>query len=152
MNRELTLDETIEVERPLNEVFAYVAEFSRIEEWDPAVLHGTRLSEGAPGLGSEYRIDMKAGFSLHYRVIGWEPGKRMLMAVSSRIFSAREEITFSRQGKVTRVRYVAIFDFPAPLALVSRLFPSLMDRVAPNSAGAGVNCSATSRIPASSPA
>ena len=147
MNRELTLDETIEVERPLNEVFAYVTEFSRIEEWDPAVLRGTRLSEGAPGLGSEYRIDMKAGFSLHYRVIGWEPGKRMLMAVSSRVFSATEEITFSRQGKVTRVRYIAIFDFPAPLALVSRLFPSLMDRVG-KSAMQGLKTALEDRFPA----
>ncbi|MBP8926560.1 MAG: SDR family NAD(P)-dependent oxidoreductase [Pseudomonadales bacterium] len=129
MNRQLTLDETIEVERPLEEVFAYVAEFSRIEEWDPAVLRGTRLSKGAPGLGSEFRIDMKAGFSLHYRVIEWEPGKRMLMSVSSRVFTAREEITFSHEKDLTRVRYVAIFDFPAPLAFVSRLFPSLMDRV-----------------------
>ena len=31
MNELVTLDETIEVERPLHEVFAYVSEFSRIE-------------------------------------------------------------------------------------------------------------------------
>ena len=147
MNRQLTLDETIEVERPLKEVFAYVAEFSRIEEWDPAVLCGTRLSKGAPGLGSEYRIDMKAGFSLHYRVIEWESGKRMLMTVSSRVFSAREEITFSLKNSLTRVRYVATFDFPAPLAIISRLFPSLMDRVG-KSAMQGLKSALEDRFPA----
>lgn len=147
MNRQLTLDETIEVERPLEEVFAYVAEFSRIEEWDPAVLRGTRLNAGGPGIGSEYRIDMKAGFSLHYRVIEWEPAKRMLMTVSSHVFSAREEIIFSREDRITRVRYVAIFDFPAPLAVVSRLFPSLMDRVG-KSAMQGLKTALVDRFPA----
>jgi NAD(P)-dependent dehydrogenase (short-subunit alcohol dehydrogenase family) len=90
---------------------------------------------------------MKAGFSLHYRVIEWEPGKRMLMTVASRLFSAREEITFSRQGNLTRVRYVAIFDFPAPLAIISRLFPSLMDRVG-KSAMEGLKAALEDRFPA----
>ena len=90
MSRKITLDETIEVARPLHEVFAYVSEFSRIEQWDPAVARGTRLTPGAPGLGSEYRIDMKAGFSLHYRVVEWEAERRMLMTVDSRLFTARE--------------------------------------------------------------
>jgi hypothetical protein len=47
MSQTITLDETIEVKRPLNEVFAYVAEFSRIEEWDPGVARGHKLSAGA---------------------------------------------------------------------------------------------------------
>ena len=37
MSQIITLDETIEVPRELHEVYAYVSEFSRIEEWDPAV-------------------------------------------------------------------------------------------------------------------
>jgi len=129
MSREFVLDETIEVARPLHEVFAYVSEFSRIEEWDPAVARGTRLTPGAPGLGSEYRIDMKAGFSLHYRVIEWESDRRMLMTVDSRLFTAREEILFSATASGTRVRYIATFSFPAPLAALSRAFPGVMDRV-----------------------
>ena len=94
MNRELTLDETIEVERPLNEVFAYVAEFSRIEEWDPAVLHGTRLSEGAPGLGSEYRIDMKAGFSQGKKSRSVARAKSRAYAMSRSSISRRRWLWF----------------------------------------------------------
>jgi len=130
MNHDIVLDETIEVERPLNEVFAYVSEFSRIEEWDPAVARGVRLSEGAPGVGSEYRIEMKAGFALHYRIEEFEAQQRMQMSVSSRVFSAREEIVFGRADNgATTVRYIAAFRFPAPLAAISRLFPGIMDRV-----------------------
>jgi hypothetical protein len=50
----LQLDETIVVQRPLHEVFAYVSEFSRVEEWDPAVAAGARLTEGPLGVGSQF--------------------------------------------------------------------------------------------------
>ena len=129
MSNIITLDETIEVDRPLHEVFAYVSEFSRVEEWDPAVARATRLSAGSPGVGSEYRVDMKAGFSLQYRVIEFEQDARMLMDVDSRFFSAKEEILFSESGERTQVRYIAKFDFPAPLARFNRLYPAAMDRI-----------------------
>lgn len=126
----VTLDESIEVERSITEVFAYVSEFSRIEEWDPAVARGHKLTPGAPAKGSEYQIDMKVGFSLQYRIIQLEKNKRMLMTVDSKVFTAREEILFSTtKSGGTRVRYIANFDLPKPLAMVSRLFPAGIDRV-----------------------
>ncbi len=129
MSDTLTLDETIDVSRPLHEAFSYLADFSRIEEWDPAVERGTRLTEGPPGVGTEYRIDMKAGFALRYRVVEFEPDRRIRMTVDSRFFTANEEIRFRTVGKRTRVRYIAEFDFPAPIAAFSRRFPGVMDRV-----------------------
>ena len=130
MSQALTLDETIVVDRPLQEVFAYVSEFSRIEEWDPAVKRGVKLSPGKPAIGSEYRIEMKAGFSLHYSVRELEQNRRMLMDVTSKLFSAREEILFSEHpegGSV--VRYIATFEFIAPLAAASKVYPAAMDKV-----------------------
>ncbi len=129
MSNIITLDETIKVNRPLNEVFAYVSDFSRVEEWDPAVARATRLTDGAPGVDSEYRIEMNAGFSLDYRVVEFEENTRMLMDVESRFFTAREEILFSESGNGTQVRYIANFDFPLPLATINRLYPKAMDRI-----------------------
>ncbi len=129
MTDPIRLDETIVVERPLHEVFAYIAEFSRIEEWDPAVARGLRLTEGPLGVGSQFRIDMRAGFSLRYTVVEWEQNRHLLMTVDSKPFTAREEIFFSRTAAGTRVRYVATFEFVAPLARVLKTFPGLMDRV-----------------------
>jgi NAD(P)-dependent dehydrogenase (short-subunit alcohol dehydrogenase family) len=129
MSRTIQLDETIEVRRPLHEVFAYISEFSRIEEWDPAVARGVRITDGALGVGSQFRIDMKAGFSLRYTVVEWEPDRRLLMTVESKPFKAREEIFFKRTADGTRVRYVATFDFIEPLARLAKAFPGVMDRV-----------------------
>ncbi len=125
----VTLDETITVQRPLHEVFAYVSEFSRIQEWDPAVSSATKLTPGAPGVGSEYQIDMRVGFSLQYRVVEFEQDARMKMTVDSRFFTADEEILFDQDDGATRVRYIAKFDFTAPLLRLNKLFPAGMDKV-----------------------
>ncbi|MBT8101930.1 MAG: SDR family NAD(P)-dependent oxidoreductase [Gammaproteobacteria bacterium] len=129
MENQVILDESIEVQRPLHEAFAYVAEFSRIEEWDPAVARGIKQTPGAPGVGSEYQIDMRAGFSLQYRIIEFEKNARMLMTVDSRLFTALEEIRFEATSTGTRIRYIAKFDFPTPLAALNRAYPAAMERV-----------------------
>ncbi len=135
MSDTIRLEESITVERPLREVFAYISEFSRIEEWDPSVARGLRLTEGPLGVGSQFRIDMKAGFSLRYTVIEWDQDRRLLMTVDSKPFTAREEIFFTRTAAGTRVRYVATFKFVAPLARILNAFPGLMDRVGKSAMG-----------------
>ena len=129
MSNEITLDETIEVARPLHEVFAYVSEFSNVEQWDPAVRRAERLTPGQPGVGSRYRVDLRAGLSLDYEIIEFEADKRMRMTVDSRLFTAREEIRFDATADGASVRYIATFNFPAPFAAFNRLCPGVMDRV-----------------------
>ena len=129
MSNTVTLDETIVVQRPLHEVFAYVSEFSHVEEWDPAVARAARQTPGAPAVGSEYQVEMNAGFSLHYRVVEFEENSRMLMTVDSRLFTAVEEILFEATGEGTLVRYIARFDFPTPLAALNRVCPAALRRV-----------------------
>jgi NAD(P)-dependent dehydrogenase (short-subunit alcohol dehydrogenase family) len=151
MSETVTLDETIETRRPLREAFAYVSDFARIEEWDPAVKGAVRLNAQPPGVGSEYRVDMKAGFSLHYRVIEFVPGRRMVMDVDSKLFTAREQILFSAAGSGTRIRYIATFRFPALLARLSRRFPAVMERVG-QAAVQGMKRALDDRFPPPQPA
>ncbi|MDJ0759591.1 MAG: SDR family NAD(P)-dependent oxidoreductase [Woeseiaceae bacterium] len=129
MSHNVTLDETIEVSRPLHEVFAYVSEFSRVQEWDPAVASAKKITSGAPGVGTEFQVDMRAGFSLQYLVEEFKANERMLMTVESRFFTACEEILFEATDEGTKLRYIAQFDFPAPLLALNKIYPSAMDRV-----------------------
>lgn len=129
MNPTMTLDETIEVDRPLHEVFAYIAEFSRIEEWDPAVARASRLTEGPLGVGSEFLVEMTSGLELHYAVTEWQQDARLLMAVRAKWFTAVEEIQFRVVGRRTQVRYIANFSFNRPLTWALKKFPGVMDRV-----------------------
>jgi NAD(P)-dependent dehydrogenase (short-subunit alcohol dehydrogenase family) len=132
MSGTVTLDETIEVQRPLHEVFTYVSRFSRVQEWDPAVARAASRTPGAPAVGSEYQVDLKSGITLHYRIVEFEADSRMLMTVDSRFFTAREEILFEETGAGTRLRYIASFDFQGPLATFNRLYPSGLERLGRN--------------------
>lgn len=125
----LTLDEKILVSRPLHEVFAYISEFSNIAQWDPAVRSADKLSDGLPGVGSEYRINMRAGFSLFYTIEEFEPNARMQMSVDSRLFTAEEEIRFEEVGDQTQVRYIATFQFPKAIERFNNTFPAFMRKV-----------------------
>ena len=125
----IILDETIEVQRPLHEVFAYVSEFSRVQEWDPAVSRAAKLTSGAPRVGSEFEVVLSTGISLHYRIIEFDQDARMLMTVESRFFTAREEILFDEIDTGTRLRYIADFDFPAPLAALNWIYPAGLERI-----------------------
>lgn len=129
MNNIITLDKTIEVTRKLHEAFAYVSEFSRIEQWDPCVSKASKLTSGKPGVGSRYQVDMKAGLTLYYEIIEFKTNKRLLMAVDSKLFTAVEEIVFTTTDTGTKVRYIANFKFPAPVAIISRLNPAVMNWV-----------------------
>lgn len=129
MSGTATLDETIDVRRPLHEVFAYVSRISRVQEWDPAVARAISQTPGAPAVGSEYQVNMKSGITLHYRIVEFEADSRMLMTVDSRFFTAREEILFEETGTGTRLRYIARFDFQGPLAAFNRLYPSGLERL-----------------------
>ena len=129
MSREIVLDETISVPRSLRDCFAYVADFAHVEEWDPGVRSAERLTPGPPRTGSEYRVVMKAGFSLHYTVVEFEPQVRVLMDVRSSVFDAREEILFDATDEGTRIRYIARFRPRALLGIAARMAPGMMDAV-----------------------
>ena len=129
MTQPVVLDETIEVTASLPDAYSYLAEFAQIEQWDPGVARARQLSAGAPGVGTEFEIVMKAGFSLFYRIVDFQRNRRILMAVDSRWFTAQEEILFESTPSGSRIRYVARFNFPLVLRLLNRLAPSVMDRV-----------------------
>jgi NAD(P)-dependent dehydrogenase (short-subunit alcohol dehydrogenase family)/uncharacterized protein YndB with AHSA1/START domain len=129
MNNIVRLDESIDLDRPSHEVFAYVSDFSRVQEWDPAVSRAEKLSSGPPGVGTEYRVDMNAGFSIHYTVVEFVDNERLLMTAKSRFFTAREEIFFAPASPGTTLRYVAEFHFPALFRTFHRLFPGFMERI-----------------------
>ncbi|MEM9254289.1 MAG: SDR family NAD(P)-dependent oxidoreductase [Pseudomonadota bacterium] len=131
MSSTFILDRSIEVKRPLDEVFAYVSAFERIEEWDPGVARARKLTPGATAPGTKVLIEMRSGLELNYEFVEVKPESLLKMSVQSRLFTAQEEISFKRLARgVTEVRYIAEFDFRQPLNLFTRLYPRGMQQLA----------------------
>ena len=56
-----TLNERIETALPLDEAFAFVADFANAQHWDPGVATSERLDAGPVGVGARYRLGVRMG-------------------------------------------------------------------------------------------
>lgn len=105
-----TLRERIETTLPIDDTFAYVADFANAQTWDPGVATATRLDTGAVGLGSRFRLGVRLGgrvAPMDYRITVFEPPRRVVLVGSGSGVSAVDEIRFEPTETGTRVDYTA---------------------------------------------
>ena len=105
-----TLHEQVETTLPIEDVFAYVADFANSREWDPGVAAAERLDGGPVGLGSHFRLGVRLGprvAPMEYRISVFEPPTRVVLVGSGSGVSAVDDIRFERVAAGTRVDYTA---------------------------------------------
>ncbi|NND67046.1 MAG: SDR family NAD(P)-dependent oxidoreductase [Halioglobus sp.] len=128
-DQSVTLDESIDVQRHVRDVFDYISVFHNIQEWDPAVKSARKLTPGPVAVGSEFEVVMNFGLSLTYTLLDMTPNERLEFQVTSRLFDAHEEILFCGDEHQSSVRYIARFNFREPLDTFARLRPESMENV-----------------------
>lgn len=102
--------DTIDVPVPLEEAFAYLADFSRSAEWDPSVVGGKRRESGEVRLGSRFEISVSflgRRIPLEYRITEFEPPSRLVLSGGNSSLRSIDEITFVARPGGTRVAYEA---------------------------------------------
>lgn len=116
------LTETAIVERPIEEVFAYLVDFSSTEEWDPGVRSARRLDAGEPGVGSRYRLQFGVGpttFPLVYETVTSDPLTRIVHRTSGTVHRGVDDIQLEEVGEGrTRITWDAEFALRGPGRLV----------------------------------
>ncbi len=117
------LKETVIVDRPIDEAFAYTAQFDNIRDWDPGVAAATARSTEPVGVGSIFDLDFKmAGriVPLVYTVVTYdEPNQIVLEAKGGPLF-AIDTISFRDVGEGrTEVTYEADLQFSGLLGLAT---------------------------------
>jgi len=124
----ITLTETIEVSRPVESCFRYVADFRTTVEWDATAVEANKLTPGPIDQGSQFSVRCKAGrghLDLAYEITEFTPWQCLALEGRGRWFSVRDVITFESLGDdLTRIHYVAEFTFRKGLQrLATRLEP-----------------------------
>ena len=115
------LHERIETSLPIEETFAYVADFANAQEWDPGVATAERLDGEPVRLGSRYRLGVRIGgrvAPMEYRVSVFEPPTRVVLVGSGSGVSAVDEISFERSPGGTIVDYTADIRLGGVLRLI----------------------------------
>jgi Polyketide cyclase / dehydrase and lipid transport len=104
---------SIESPRPAPEMFAYLAEFDNIREWDPSVESARRLDEGELRLGSAFEVVVRVGrrtLPLRYEVVRLEPGALIALEAKARWFRSYDVISVSERGAGSMASYDALLE------------------------------------------
>jgi carbon monoxide dehydrogenase subunit G len=104
------LRERIETALPIEEAFAFVADFATSAQWDPGVASAQRLDAGPLGVGARYRLHVRMGrrvTPMDYEVTAFEPLRRVVLAGTGSGVAAEDEIVFEATPTGTRIDYTA---------------------------------------------
>jgi carbon monoxide dehydrogenase subunit G len=104
------LREQIITSLPIDEAFAFVADFANSMHWDPGVASSKRIDEGSVGLGARYALEVRMGGGvtpMEYEITGFEAPRRVVLAGTGSRVTAVDEIRFESTNRGTRIDYRA---------------------------------------------
>jgi uncharacterized membrane protein len=100
----LEFENTIRIDRPLDDVFAFLSDFENIPKWNYYVLEVRQLSESPIGVGTTYHQVRKTD-QQDFRIIEFEPNHTVAVKTLPRSSPSFERrITLYDEGDTTRIR------------------------------------------------
>ena len=128
------LNRQIEVARPIDEVFHYVADFTNAADWDPGVLSAEQTAGDGPGVGAVYDLVGSFGgktMPMRYEITEYEPSTRLVIVGDGDRFKAVDTITMVSTGESsTLITYVADIDLKGISKIATPFLGSTFDRLA----------------------
>lgn len=124
--------DAIDLPIPVAEAFAYLADFSHTAEWDPGVVSAERLTRGALGSGSRFRVVVSflgREVPFEYEITDYEEPSRLVVAGRGDGILSIDEITFVAREAGTRVTYEARVELQGLRRLADPLLDLLFQRV-----------------------
>jgi carbon monoxide dehydrogenase subunit G len=126
-HRMTTLHERIETALPIDEAFAFVADFANAARWDPGVATSERLVSGPVGLGARYLLGVRMRgrvAPMEYRITTFEPSRRVVLTGAGSRVSAVDDIRFDSTPAGTVIDYTADIRLGGVLRLAEPLLGS----------------------------
>jgi len=127
------LTERIETTLPVDDAFAYVADFANSMHWDPGVATSERIDEGPVGLGARYRLGVRMRgrvAPMEYRITTFEAPRRVVLTGEGSGVSAVDEIRFEPAGTGTRIDYTADIRLAGLMRLAQPLLGGAFAKIA----------------------
>jgi uncharacterized protein YndB with AHSA1/START domain len=99
-----------DVRRPIEEVFAYLADFSNTQEWDPGVVSAKKRGGAPVNIGTQFVVVSKflgRELPLDYQIVQYDPPSRLVLEAENDDLRSVDTITFEKTARGTRVTYDA---------------------------------------------
>jgi len=100
----------IEVPRPIEEVFRYLAEFENAADWDPGIVSARKLDDGPVRQGTRFEVVSRflgRDVRLVYAVTQLDPPSRLVLEGEADTVVSVDTLTFAKTGTGTRLVYDA---------------------------------------------
>jgi carbon monoxide dehydrogenase subunit G len=126
------LKEHTVVSADIESAFAFTADFSNIENWDPGVAASSKRGDQPVGIGSEFDLDVVFGKSripMVYTITEFDPPHRVVFVGKGEKLDAIDTITFSTVDAGTRIDYVAELTFHNFVRFIEPLLGSAFKKV-----------------------
>ena len=109
----MTITKTLNA--PRSSVWAILADFSNVADWNPAVEKSHATSEAVGGVGATRHCDLAPMGTTEESVIGWEPEERIVIKVDDSELVPFKEATaiFALEGTDDTTDVTVSFEFAA---------------------------------------
>ena len=124
------LQEELEVARALDEVFAFVGDFTNTKDWDPGVADARNETGDPIGVGTRYALDVLFGgrkLPMTYEITVWDPPNRVVLKGEGSTVTAVDDIRFEATATGTRIHYSADLRLKGLLKLAEPFFKGRFD-------------------------
>ena len=107
------------IDRPADDVFAVIADWTTLPAWDPAVRAVRQVSEGEPGLGSVWEFQFNGLGKKLMETTALEPDRLLEITPRSRLYRGGHRYTLTLEGDATRVSHLLTLNPRGPMRVLS---------------------------------
>lgn len=105
-----------------DEAFAYLADLTHFEDWDPGVRRSVQVAGNGPGFGTAYDVTVASvprDLVLRYETVEYDAPRSTLVVARSAMFTSEDRITVvtATEGTGSVVTYDAELRLNGPLAV-----------------------------------
>jgi uncharacterized membrane protein len=128
----IRIEWTLQVDRPVEEVFAYVTDTAKLPTWQPNLVSVTKETEGRVGVGTRFREVRRAPFRRTVEAIvevsAYEENRRFDLRIVSGPLPIDGKNEFVAVAGGTRIVLVAEGELGGPLRLAQPILARLLRR------------------------
>ncbi len=107
-----------------DDTFAWLADFSNAQDWDPGVKRSVRIDSGPLQVGSAFDVDVAVAgrtTTMRYEVVEFDAPHRLVLRSTTPLFTSVDTITVRPAGEGAVATYDAVLKLRGPLGLADPL-------------------------------
>jgi uncharacterized protein YndB with AHSA1/START domain len=130
-----TFENTVMIARPIEDVFAFLADFENIPKWNYAIVETRKVSQGAVGVGTIYQQvrSVPSRSEESFEVTAYDPPRHLEIRGQLGPFPSRLSYALDAIAEGTQVTNSVELELRGPGRLLGRVaVPRVRDAVAAN--------------------